>query len=192
MVRSRRSIVRTCVSRHVRSADLRVPDLSTAYTVDAGTDRRLSAEHVPPKAVGGRELLLTCRVCNNSAGTQLDADAKTKEDVRIAMRGRSPRPHRIQAMIGELRLNGELHTSEEDCLQIPSKLNKPGTNEALRSAAQVGARLTVRHEPFSELGAKIQWLRSGYLALFAVAGYQLALDPAMQIVREDTLSATSA
>ena len=45
----------------------------------------------------------------------------------------------------------------------------------------------MQHEPYCELGARISWLRSGYLALFAVAGYKLALDPAMQIVRQQIL-----
>ncbi len=164
------------------------PICMTPFTSEALADKRLSAEHVPPKSVGGRELLLTCRVCNNSAGSKLDADAKTKEDARVATAGTLGRPHRIKATIAGLRLNGELHTSEgKYSLKIPSKINKPGTNEALRNVARVGTPLTVEHESFSDLGAKISWLRSGYLALFAWAGYKVALDPAMQIVRQQTL-----
>jgi hypothetical protein len=107
------------------------------FTIEALLEKRLSAEHVPPKSVGGRELLLTCTVCNNSAGTKLDADAKTKEDVRIAMAGMLGRPHRIKATIGSLRVNGELRTSGGSySLQIPPKINKPGTNEALRNVAR--------------------------------------------------------
>lgn len=159
------------------------------FTLDALADKRLSAEHVPPKSVGGSELLLTCRVCNNSAGTKLDADAKTKEDVQVAMAGKGLRPHRIKAMIGELTVQGKLHTSDgRYSLQIPPQINKPGTSEALRSVARAGTPLTVQHESYSELGARISWLRSGYLALFAVAGYKLARDPAMQIVREQILN----
>jgi hypothetical protein len=164
------------------------PICLTPFTIEAIADRRLSAEHVPPKSVEGRELLLTCTNCNNSAGTKLDADAKTREDVRIAMAGTLGRPHRIKATIGDLRVNGELHTSGgQYSLRIPPKINKPGTNEALRNVARAGAALTVQHESYSELGANISWLRSGYLALFAIAGYKVALDPAMQIVRQQIL-----
>jgi hypothetical protein len=158
------------------------------FTIEALTDKRLTAEHVPPESFGGRELLLTCKDCNNSSGTKLDADAKTKEDVRLAMAGTLERPHRIKATLGELRMNGELLTSEgQYSLKIPATINKPGTSEALENVALPGAQLTVEHRRFSDLGAKISWLRSGYLALFAVAGYELALDPAMQIVREQIL-----
>jgi hypothetical protein len=158
------------------------------FTIEALADKRLSAEHVPPKSVGGRELVLTCTVCNNLAGTKLDAHAKTKEDVRIAMAGEIGRPHRVKATFGDLRVNAELHTSGGTySLQIPHKINKPDTNEALRNVARAGTQLTVQHEPFAELGAKISWLRSGYLALFAMFGYNVALDPAMQIVRQQIL-----
>jgi hypothetical protein len=158
------------------------------FTMEAIAEKRLSAEHVPPESVGGRELLLTCTACNNSAGTKLDAHAKTKEDVRIAKSGAVGRPHRIKAFIGDLRVNGELHTSGgKYSLKIPPNINKPGTNEALRNLARAGTQLTVQHEPFSELGARISWLRSGYLTLFAEFGYKVALDPAMQIVRQQIL-----
>jgi hypothetical protein len=78
------------------------------FTVEALDDGRLSKEHVPPQSVGGHELLLTCTACNNTAGTKLDAAAKTKEDVRLAMTGGPDRPHRIKATIGGITVNGQL------------------------------------------------------------------------------------
>src|SRR6266853_6998366 len=88
------------------------PICCSPFTVEALNDRRLSVEHVPPQSVGGRELLLTCTTCNNTDGTKLDADAKTKEDVRLAIAGRAPRPHRIKMMIGGTTVNGQLHASD--------------------------------------------------------------------------------
>jgi hypothetical protein len=156
--------------------------------MEALTDGRLSVEHVPPKGVGGRELLLTCTRCNNTSGSELDADAKKKEDVALAMAGKADRPHRVKVMIGDMRVNGELHTSNGAySLQIPKKINKPGTSERLKEIGYVGASLTVEHERFAELGAKISWLRSGYLALVAMAGYQVVLDPAMEVVRKQII-----
>ena len=165
------------------------PICLTPFTVEALAAKTLSAEHVPPESVGGRELLLTCTVCNSTAGSKLDASARTKEDVRAAMAGLAERPHRIKAIFGDLKVNCELHSSGgQYALKVPSKINKPGTTDALQRVARQGARLTVEHERFSELGAKISWLRSGYLALFAVGGYKVALDPAMQIVRQQIIS----
>jgi hypothetical protein len=50
--------------------------------------------------------------CNNTAGTKLDASAKMKEEVRLAMAGRASRPHRVRATIGEIRVNGQLHATD--------------------------------------------------------------------------------
>lgn len=162
------------------------------FMIEALDDGRLFVEHVPPQSVGGRELILTCIPCNNTAGTKLDAAAKTKEDVRLAMMGKAPRPHRIKAMIGDITVNGHLHAKDGSyslsySLSVPQKINKPTTREALRQLARKDATLTVEHEPYAELGARISWLRSGYLALVAMQGYRVVLDPAMDIVRTQIL-----
>jgi len=160
------------------------------FTVEALDDGRLSKEHVPPQSVGGHELLLTCTACNNTAGTKLDADAKTKEDVRLAMTGRPDRPHRIKATIGGITVNGQLHAKDGSySLTIPKHLNRPGTSEELQRLGRAGTSLTVEHERYSELGARISWLRAGYLALVAMEGYKIVLDPAMDIVRTQIRSA---
>ena len=154
------------------------------FTVEALDDGRLSKEHVPPQSVGGCELLLTCTECNNTAGTKLDAAAKTKEDVRLAMTGGPDRPHRIKATIGGITVNGQLHAKDGSySLTIPKHLNRPGTREELQRLGRAGTSLTAEHERYSELGARISWLRAGYLALVAMEGYKIVLDPAMDIVR---------
>jgi hypothetical protein len=137
------------------------------FTEEALADGRLSAEHVPPESVGGRELLLTCKACNNTAGTKLDADAKVKELVRSAMSGQREHRERVKASFGDLRVNAEVHLSGGKCsLVVPKHINRPGTGEALKEVARAGTTLTVKYRPFSELGAKISWFRAGYLALF--------------------------
>jgi HNH endonuclease len=164
------------------------PICLTTFTMEALAQKELSAEHVPPESVGGRELLLTCRSCNNSSGTKLDAHARIKEDVNLAVAGTLEHPHRVRARFGALVVNAELHTQEgKYSLHVPTKINKPGTSDALQNVARMGAQLTVEHERFAELGAKISWFRSGYLALFAVTGYELALNPAFEIVRKQIL-----
>ena len=85
-------------------------------------------------------------------------------------------------------MNAELHTSGgKYSLRVPTKINKPGTSDTLQNGARMGAQLTVEHQRYAELGAKISWFRSGYLALFAVTGYELALNPAFEIVRKQIL-----
>lgn len=158
------------------------------YPIEALAEKQLSAEHVPPESLGGRELLLTCRSCNNSSGTKLDAHVRIKEDVQLALAGTLEHLHRVRAMFGDVVVNAELHTSGgKYSLRALTKINKPGTSDTLQNVARMGAQLTVEHERYAELRAKISWFRSGYLALFAVTGYELALNPAFEIVRKQIL-----
>jgi len=164
------------------------PICLSPFTADALGDGRLSSEHVPPESVGGRELVLTCKRCNNSAGTKLDADAAVKELVASVMRGKGENRERVRAAVGDLRVNAEVHLANgRYSLVVPRHVNKPGTTDNLKAVVRQGRSITVEYRRFSELGAKISWFRAGYLALFAVAGYAFALDPAMEIVRRQIL-----
>lgn len=82
-------------------------------------------------------MVLTCKRCNNSAATKLDADAAVKELVRSAMEGRREHRARVKATIGGLRVNGEVHLSEgRHSLVVPAHINKPGTRGALKAVAR--------------------------------------------------------
>jgi len=43
----------------------------------------LSLEHAPPKAVGGAGVCLTCKLCNNTSGTRLDAEFAKMQQILI-------------------------------------------------------------------------------------------------------------
>jgi hypothetical protein len=164
------------------------PVCLSPFTIDALVDGRLSSEHVPPESLGGRELVLTCKCCNNSAGAKLDADAAVKELVLSAMAGTREHRERVKATVGDFSVNAEVHLSGGSySLVVPQHVNKPGTADELKTVARAGSSITVQYRRFSELGAKISWFRAAYLALFAAAGYAFALDPAMEIVRRQIL-----
>lgn len=45
------------------------------------SDNHLTLEHVPPESVGGKVATLTCKLCNNQAGSKLDSSLKKKIDI---------------------------------------------------------------------------------------------------------------
>lgn len=164
------------------------PICLTPHYRESVENGQLTAEHVPPRSMGGRELVLTCKPCNDKSGAFLDADAHAKERMRAAMAGKVDRPVRVQAFVGDISINGDIVVVDgQHQLQIKKSINRPGTADEVRKVSSVGDTMNVRFEPFAELGARISWLRAGYLTLFAVAGYQVCLDKAMQIVREQII-----
>ena len=159
-------------------------------SVDTG---ELTVEHVPPAAFAGRELVLTCKTCNNDGGSRLDAHARRMEDVVDAMNGRLDRTQKVKIAVGDLVMNGRFNSSEGS-VTIPESINRPGASALLREILHKGEGISLEYsgDRFAELGARISWVRSGYLLLFAVLGYSIVADPALDIVRRQILEPDNA
>jgi hypothetical protein len=147
-------------------------------------DDRLTAEDVPPKSIGGRPLLLTCKSCNNDSGMSIDADAKDYEDVRKALAGKTTR--RVTAIVGGQRVRGVVDIATGRFVALKN-INPPGTAEYLKRTATKGTIFDVDFGERPRLGTNISWLKAGYLVLVAEYGFEIAFDPAMTIVRQQIL-----
>jgi hypothetical protein len=163
------------------------------FVREAVANGTLTEEHVPPEALGGRGLVLTCKPCNNTAGTELDAHAHRQQTVERANQGQpTTRPLKVKARIGDLALNARYtFDGTAGSLSIPREINSPTALAALVQTGVIpkGTPITVEHsgDRYAELGANISWLRSAYLAAFALFGYKVVFDPAMHIVRTQIL-----
>ena len=152
----------------------------------------LTTEHVPPESFGGRELLLTCRVCNNTAGTAVDAHARKRENIVEAKNG-NPRQLAVRVGLLGVKLQALLEPSPTGAqLKIDRDHNNPTAIASLQDAGAIpaGTPLTIEfsRERYSELRANISWLRSGFLALFSMLGYEFSFDPAIRIVKDQLRS----
>ena len=148
----------------------------------------LTDEHVPPLSVGGRPLVLTCTSCNNLASGRLDVAVANEEKVRTF-----GKPHALGSLpatatrrgipnTGSVRFDGETVVMMGDAGQ-----NNPTTlaayTEALKGIGdgdEIGVKIRVGRDP---IAAGIGWLRSAYLAAFAVYGYRYTLQPMFDPVR---------
>jgi hypothetical protein len=153
-------------------------------------DGSLTVEHVPSESLGGRPLVLTCRVCNSTAGTGLDAHARKRENPRDAFLGRVTT--KISMTVGGHRLAGSF-TFEDGAYHFMATRKA----NAHRPDAEAGVRrmlagpedsdrditLSFDHDQFDGDRARVSWLRAGYLTLFAVTGYRVIVWHKMEIVR---------
>lgn len=161
----------------------------------AVTNHELTAEHVPPKSFGGRELLLTCRPCNNDAGgSQLDAHARRRENPVDVMLGVAKKPTHVRLTAGDHTVSVAL-TKEEGMLTMGfpprrKKANDPRKEKAVWEALPrvIAERSTFNinfaKDSYLPRRANVAWLRHAYLALFAVAGYRYIFRPGLGIVRK--------
>lgn len=160
-----------------------------AYTrpaLDHGPPPTLSDEHVPPTAAGGtKALLLTCRPCNNRAGTQWDAKAAQERQLTNAVTGQSSDPVDVTLTIGNTRVQGTYDGSGGLPTFTPimkKNANQPADLDAATSHLMraiddkdpIEFTLTHRWRPTADAAAWA-WIRAAYLAAFAVHGYRYAL-----------------
>ncbi|MCX5182616.1 HNH endonuclease [Streptomyces sp. NBC_00268] len=172
-----------------------------AFPFEAVTAQVLTVEHVPPEALGGKGMLLTCKRCNNDAGRDFDSHAQKRADFHNMMAGKgTKRPMRAVFEAGGVLVNGEAQSTGNGWfLQGVLKQNHPAMldahEDALRVASEdgetAGLKFTIK-ERFSSKHADVSWVRSAYLAAFSALGWSYILQPALNPIREQIKPGSSA
>lgn len=157
----------------------------TSEDLDAGV---LTDEHVPPEAVGGKALVLTCESCNRSSGGLLDEFMANDEKLRTF--GKPYASGRIpgSATVAGIPNNGSISFDGQTFVMH----GEPGQNNPAMLAAHneslersgIGSSITLKVAiKRNRRRAAIGWMRSAYLAAFAVYGYRYVLQPAFESLR---------
>lgn len=157
------------------------PCCLVAYPREAVAADLLSFEDVPPKSVGGRPLLLTCKRCNNTAGSDFDSHAATRAEAEDFVRGRiTGRSLRMTSHVDGIPLRGTAQWTDNgiQLVGMPER-NDPKVQaahlEALDAYVESGnprpSHSFTVHTRFNEARARISWIRAAYLAAFAALGW---------------------
>jgi len=153
----------------------------------------LTGEHVPPKSVGGRRIVLTCRECNSTSGHRLDAQLRRRETLLDFARGTMTEPTSVVVDVCGTALRGALMATGENVeIRGHAQRNHPGVPSAVRAMCEriaadrsVNWSLGLRFEEGYRLRESlIGWLRAAYLVAFTALGYRYVLDQALDCVRE--------
>ena len=149
----------------------------------------LTDEHVPPRSVGGKPLVLTCQACNNLASGGLDESVADDEKLRTFGKPNSVGRLPGSVTVGGFRNNGSIGFDGKTFVL----LGHPGQNNPETVAAHsqpldamgAGSSMTVKFRVRRDLRqASLGWMRAAYLVGFAVYGYRYVLQAAFNIVRE--------
>jgi len=165
-----------------------------AYDRDAVIDNALTVEHVPADSVGGREMLLTCKDCNNGAGNTLDVYATNREQFRqfLAPGGNSKRYKALVTADG-IPLRGEAWMQDGNLMVVGiDKQNHDAVqkryvakvNEFVESGeSNPPHTFRVLVPRMSDIRANLSWIRSAYLVAFCAFGLPYILHPIMAELR---------
>jgi len=149
---------------------------------------KLSLEHIVPSGRGAANETLTCKACNNTTGSRLDADLLK----RIAFEERLEQeggPVRCEVITGEGRHNAHLYIKpgESPTIEIiglPEQSNPRLLQKAVEEFPVVENFTLNWNAEYVHARSQTAMLRSAYLTMFRYYGYGYVLHPALNCVRE--------
>lgn len=177
------------------------PCCLVAYTREAVEAGELTEEHVPPRVLGGKGLVLTCKDCNSSSGTHFDSHAHRRADTEDFLRGRvtgRALPATVYANGVPLRATAQWTGESIQIFGVPGQ-NDPKVQAAHFEAmdAYVDSRdpnpnisFTINGR-YSEARARYSWIRSAYLAAFAALGWSYIFRPVMKPITDQLRDPTA-
>ena len=148
----------------------------------------VSIEHIVPKALSGRLTTLTCRQCNNSAGTELDSHLVQ----RVQVEGRK-KPIEAGVEFHGTTFRGEVHLpdSADDSIKLygiqkqshPHEIDKfrKLLSEGVWDGQNLKLDLEFGYVPARSLASL---LRSAYLLMFRLFGYRYVYDRSAAVIRK--------
>lgn len=169
----------------------------------------LTLEHAPPSSMGGKEIILTCYKCNNTAGSKIDAQVANQQNQLRLIKGFAERSfsqnERLRLQVEDVKLNVELSESESDDdsgklnFKILGDINNPEhikqMREHAREAANAGKEYKFNiqtvgrynfHKPLSDIGH----LKTAFLICTAALGYAFAASANFSDIRQQIQSSS--
>ena len=165
------------------------PLCQTCFTIDELATKNLTKEHVPPRSVGGREMVLTCRQCNNRSGFTFDAHMERAEAIRRFGSDEPLRQLDITLTVDGTPNRGSMYFGPAGILILGNpKQNDPDDvariSESLADLVNDGHQMHVSfRDTFHPRLAQLGFVRSAYLAAFAVLGYAYIFRPVFEPIR---------
>ena len=157
----------------------------------------LTLEHVPPESVGGKPILVTCRACNNTQGTDLDVYLMNELEILHNLSHLDTIPQKSRIAFNGVEINGQTTFSKSDGFKFmisPDNNNPLQSEEFIKEARntqegyQIKLKANITNRKRNVDLANIALLKSAYLMTFQKLGYMYVLNPCTNKVREQILN----
>ena len=153
------------------------PICLTVFSREAIQEKKVSLEHIVPSSIGGKLLTLTCKKCNNDAGTKLDAHFAKKVRGEDILAGKSEHPISGRIEIGDGEFGADIYFSESNNPNVKIIGVEDRSNPELQAKAQTAMDMGTPEINLKwNLGyrrnrSSVAVLRMGYLLMFRHFGY---------------------
>ncbi|OFW32733.1 MAG: hypothetical protein A3J28_07880 [Acidobacteria bacterium RIFCSPLOWO2_12_FULL_60_22] len=146
----------------------------------------LTEEHIIPEKLGGTLVTLTCKRCNNTYGSKVEAHLVQMLRSHDSLKGTSNRPLRGRMEIGGMTVPADIEWKAAETTTIRLRPFKPAVHEAIKKhlrdgTDEINLNLNFRYIP---LRSYVAVFRIAYLAMFRELSYGYILSRAAGAVRE--------
>lgn len=157
-------------------------------------DNYLTLEDVPPVALGGRVRTLTCKVCNNTGGSQLESHLANKLNFEEALLGLSNtsidglfRPTKDTKLAAKINIVGSSGVYIE---YHPNRSHPKDANQfrTMVNSENIGAFSLNLFGHYKQYRPEIALLRIAYLLAYSVFGFGFLINFNLRLIREQIQS----
>lgn len=142
-----------------------------------------SEEHVPPKALGGKLVTLTCTVCNNASGRSVDSHLVNVFNNPFHFEATSTRATVIDD--NGNRFAGNLKSDRRDLIfEVVRRATRNANVRSLWEERKPSNIQVTDHSPMNFRLATAGHLRIAYLLIFSVFGYAFLNDNNLERIRQ--------
>ena len=163
---------------------------------DSLADGSLTLEHVPPKSIGGKAIVLTCRSCNNSAGSQYEVEHKRFDDQasiteRILKGAPLKQPINVLATFGGIEVPAIISAGSKLEIGLSDRnMSPPNFTKVMANVSGKNGPVDIQIElprPIDFDKLYLADTKSAFLAATALFGYAFALNDTLALVRKQIL-----
>jgi hypothetical protein len=149
----------------------------------------LTEEHIIPGELGGTLVTLTCKRCNNTHGSEIDAHLVQRLRSDDIITGAGSRFLKGSIEIAGMRVPTDIewNISKQEATTFRLRQFDPAVHDAIRKALHDGDVKTFNVNmsfDYIPLRSWVAVFRIAYLAMFRTFGYPYILSPAGGVVRE--------
>lgn len=155
----------------------------SGFKIESLENGELTLEHVPPESAGGKGIILTCKRCNNEAGSKYDSHISKRDKI-------------INFAETLIDKNVDISTNDGKTDIAILKHNNPATtkklSQAMKSLASQVPQPSLNfqietRESYEFRKYQLSLLKSAFLVVVAKLGYKYACSPELYLVRKQLL-----
>jgi hypothetical protein len=155
-------------------------------SLDQKTENPLTLEDVPPKKLGGKPIILTCKSCNNNSGNMLDSKLKWHLEIEPFLKKETNSKINAYYEINKrTKVKGQLVYVQKGKYGLHFNLNSnPNLNRELDYFVKNWDKSTIRFtfQMPNQKKVLLALLRIAHLKMFAEFGYGYFLNPSINTI----------